>query len=685
MGNKDEARVGPESVEAGLRAVFGDSVRAPAAGAVDDRYSVVGEIARGGVGIVLKSHDRELSRDVAVKVLRDEYASQPEVLERFVEEAQIGGQLQHPGIVPVYGLGVKDDGRPYFAMKLIQGRTLGEILDARADPKEHRRRLLGIFEQVCQTMAYAHARGVIHRDLKPNNVMIGSFGEVQVVDWGFAKVLDVDQDEKTPETPIATVRSDTDSAQSMAGSVMGTFSYMPPEQALGQVQLLDERADVFTLGGILCEILTGKPTYVAPSAELFRLAANAQLDGALKRLADCGADDDLVELTQRCLAPQADDRPRDAGEVAEAVQAHLAAVEERARRMELAAAEEHAKEVEEQARLAKQLAQAKAEEARVAKEKREAQKEQARQKEERQRAEFERKARTRSLAMAAALLVAVLLGLGGLLYSQGAAAARANDIASRVSAAMQKAAELEGRGDFSEALTWAQNAGNVAREADEPTRERVRAAERRIAKKKADAEAAAKRREADAKVLEAWRSSLYGLSWTANDATAIAHFKEQGIDLNDPDAAAARIRISEYRDELLSILDQLVQQRRIVSQLKGYDWESLFRLAKAADPDRLRSSTARRSDCCERRPARTPTRTSPTSFSRSPSRASSRCSRRRRRATRSRSRRCVPATSCSRSWPRSSRATSTWRSGPAMPCSTRTPRTSWRRAKGASR
>ncbi|MFB3065566.1 MAG: serine/threonine-protein kinase, partial [Planctomycetota bacterium] len=153
------------------------------------RYEVVGEIGSGAVGEVLKAHDVDLGRDVAMKVLRAEHQGNAELIRRFVEEAQVGGQLQHPGIVPVYELGLQADKRPYFAMKLVKGRTMAELLHERKRPADRRRHFLTIFAQVCQTVAYAHSRGVIHRDLKPSNVMVGAFGQVQVVDWGFAKVL----------------------------------------------------------------------------------------------------------------------------------------------------------------------------------------------------------------------------------------------------------------------------------------------------------------------------------------------------------------------------------------------------------------------------------------------------------------------------------------------------------------
>jgi serine/threonine protein kinase len=153
------------------------------------RYHVLGEIARGGMGIVLKGRDPDLGRDVAMKVLHPSHARSPAMIQRFIEEAQIGGQLQHPGILPVYELGLDTELRPYFTMRLVHGRTLTALLEERPDPTKDLGRFLAIFEQVCQTVAYAHARGVIHRDLKPSNVMVGAFGEVLVVDWGLAKIL----------------------------------------------------------------------------------------------------------------------------------------------------------------------------------------------------------------------------------------------------------------------------------------------------------------------------------------------------------------------------------------------------------------------------------------------------------------------------------------------------------------
>ena len=300
---------------------------------VSIRYRIDGEIARGGMGAVLKGRDPDLDRDVALKVLLEDHRDNPEMICRFVEEAQIGGQLQHPGIVPIYELGTFADRRPFFSMKLVKGRhpapqVLKPTMKGQAGPRSTVPALeyLPIFEAVCQTVAYAHARGVIHRDLKPSNVMVGSFGEVQVMDWGLAKVLprggSVDDahagKHRHQETVIATARSGRRSGSSRAGSVMGTPSYMAPEQARGEIDQIDERADVFALGSILCEILTGDPAFLGRSAgEILRKAALGETADALDRLGACGADSELVDLTRNCLAREPEDRPNDAAIVAE--------------------------------------------------------------------------------------------------------------------------------------------------------------------------------------------------------------------------------------------------------------------------------------------------------------------------------------------------------------------------------
>src|SRR5579864_1961140 len=332
-----------------------------AAPAPTARYQLFGAIARGGMGEILKGRDPGLGRDVAVKVLRDDLSGRPEMVRRFVEEAQIAGQLQHPGVVPVYELGTLADLRPYFAMKLVKGRTLAAVLDGRSGPAEDRMGLLATMLQVGQTVAYAHARGVIHRDLKPSNVMLGAFGEVQVMDWGLAKVLPrggTTDDagagrDGAGETVIATARSGSDSDLSRAGSVLGTPAYMAPEQARGEMEAVDERADVFALGSILCEVLTGAPAFVGrSSAEIQRKADRGDLASARARLDACGADADLVALAGDCLAAEREDRPQDASAFAERLGGYLASIERRLRDAELRRAAEVARAEEAGRRLA---------------------------------------------------------------------------------------------------------------------------------------------------------------------------------------------------------------------------------------------------------------------------------------------------------------------------------------------
>ena len=335
-----------------------------------DRYRFDGEIARGGMGAVLRGRDIDLGRDLAIKVLLEKFANRPDVARRFIEEAQIGGQLQHPGVVPVYDIGKFGD-RPFFTMKLVKGQTLAAILSEREQPTDDRPRLLGIALQVSQAMAYAHAKGVIHRDIKPANIMVGAFGEVQVMDWGLAKVLaegGIHDEERASrahqepqETVIRTARSTgshgTFGTDTEAGSVLGTPAYMPPEQASGDIANLDRRADVFGLGAILCEILTGKPPYQGRSAEeVRRKAANGDLADATARLDACGADPELIALIRKCLSPEAIDRPRDAQGVADGLSDYLNGVQERLQTAERERAVALVREAEERKRRKVQLA-----------------------------------------------------------------------------------------------------------------------------------------------------------------------------------------------------------------------------------------------------------------------------------------------------------------------------------------
>ena len=229
-------------------------------------------------------------------------------------------------------------------MKLVKGETLAKMLTDREQPETDRGRFIGIFEQICQTMAYAHSRGVIHRDLKPANIMVGAFGEVQVMDWGLAKVLQTGgiEDETQAHNKnkdisvIQTLRSSTSEtpvkfgSNTQVGSVMGTPAYMSPEQALGEIGSVDERSDVFGLGAILCEILTGQPPYVSDDTnEVYRMATRGLLGDCFERLAESDADSEIVEIAKSCLAQNSYDRPRDARQVADSVSRYLESVKSR--------------------------------------------------------------------------------------------------------------------------------------------------------------------------------------------------------------------------------------------------------------------------------------------------------------------------------------------------------------------
>ncbi len=324
----------------------------------DSRYEIQGEIARGGMGAVMRGRDRVLQRELAIKVLLAEKHKHATALQRFVEEAQIAGQLQHPGIVPVYDLGQMSDESPFFAMKLVEGQTLSSLLENRASPQEDLPKFLVIFEQICQAIAFAHSRKVIHRDLKPSNVMVGGFGEVQVMDWGLAKVLtettaneseqqdtaELDNVEATVQSLRTQIQDDTNVSQTRYGSVMGTLGYMPPEQATGKIDLVDTRADVFALGAILCQTLTGDRPYIASSRnDILLMSIQGDLQPCFGRLRSCGADDELVELAIDCLEPSVDQRPPDAGVVAQRMTSHLESVSERLRSAEIERASSEAR------------------------------------------------------------------------------------------------------------------------------------------------------------------------------------------------------------------------------------------------------------------------------------------------------------------------------------------------------
>ena len=237
----------------------------------DGRYEVMGELARGGMGAVLSAVDNDLGRTVAMKVILGSQDGEARV--RFLREAQIHGQLEHPNIVPVHELGTDSLSRLYFTMKLVRGESLAAKLEKlRTDLRRGRgetnfpmARRLDVFRKVCDAVAFAHSRNVVHRDLKPENIMVGEFGEVQVMDWGLARFIDEEEGGR-PATELRARSGDDfsvpvaaspmmDAMRTMDGDVMGTPSYMAPEQARGEIHRIDERTDVYALGAILYELL----------------------------------------------------------------------------------------------------------------------------------------------------------------------------------------------------------------------------------------------------------------------------------------------------------------------------------------------------------------------------------------------------------------------------------------------
>ncbi len=301
-------------------------------------FVLTGELARGGMGVVYSAIEVDLGREVAIKMLLPGFGGAGRAVRRFLDEACITAQLPHPSIPPIHRLGSLPDGRPFLVMKLIRGQTLAAMLAARTErpfsasageldiTAVEYTGLMSVFEQVCHAVAYAHSRGVIHRDLKPSNIMVGHFGEVQVMDWGLAKI----GTREHPAWPRGALTCHSRATATLIGQAMGTPQFMPPEQARGEWDRVDARADVFALGGILTAILTGEPPYTGSDAvTVMQKARVGDLRECWERLEKSGADQQLIDLAHRCLSRCPDARPAHAGELARQLAAHRFGVETR--------------------------------------------------------------------------------------------------------------------------------------------------------------------------------------------------------------------------------------------------------------------------------------------------------------------------------------------------------------------
>jgi len=291
----------------------------------DTRYRQRKTLAAGGMGEVLVCRDARIGREVALKLIRRERAQEQQMRARFLREARVQGQLDHPDVVPVYDLGICPDGDIYFTMKRVRGRTLEEVLELLQDGdvatrrELSRRKLLSMFASLCLAVDFAHARGVIHRDLKPANIMLGDFGEVYLLDWGIAKFIDGDQEASNP----AGAGVAPDGLKTAAGAISGTPGFMAPEQVHGSA-VPDVRSDVYSLGSILFELLALEPLHLGNNAAEVLESTVDGVDGRPSaRAPDLEVPPELDLLCQRATALEVAARPPSARALSEAVERFL--------------------------------------------------------------------------------------------------------------------------------------------------------------------------------------------------------------------------------------------------------------------------------------------------------------------------------------------------------------------------
>jgi serine/threonine-protein kinase len=309
------------------------------------RYALADEIGRGGMGRIVLADDGNLGRTVAMKLLIRGNDERTGLKLRFTEEAQITGQLEHPNIIPVHELGTLDDGQLFFTMKRVEGRTLRDILRGIRRKDEEtvraftRMRLLLAFQSVAQAVAYAHSRGVLHRDIKPDNIMLGEYGEVLLMDWGLAKIVP----SMCPGDEVKSHRGTLGTWSTRHGEITGTPGYISPEQALGMVDQLDGRSDVYSLGAILYEILTLRPPHTGRDAKtIIRKLLREPVMPPRERAPDRDIPEALEEVALRCLASDPDQRFESVRALIDEVEGFLEGVREQEHKRR--AAERHQEE-----------------------------------------------------------------------------------------------------------------------------------------------------------------------------------------------------------------------------------------------------------------------------------------------------------------------------------------------------
>lgn len=305
------------------------------------KYHVRNQIGQGGMGAVFLVHDTDLNRDLALKTIQLEISSDPIALNRFLDEMRITAQLQHQGIVPIYFHGILEDGRPFYLMKIVGGNSMRRLLTNRHVTGTSNRQFVEWIRQVCDAVGYAHQKGILHRDLKPENIMKGEQDEIQTLDWGLAKDTAKKRELRGgPNSDLTDAVGNANKDDTVAG--LGTRGYMAPEQADNQRDKIGCEADVFSIGSILCEVLTGEPAYV--TRHLAKVDAHEIRQGVVhsrERLANCGERKELIDLCLHCIAFEPSERPKDANEVSARIKKLFEDIEanERTTQLELVKAE----------------------------------------------------------------------------------------------------------------------------------------------------------------------------------------------------------------------------------------------------------------------------------------------------------------------------------------------------------